>query len=253
MRILLTNDDGIHAPGLKVLEKIAKEISKDSWVVAPEAEQSGVAHSLTLHVPVRTRKISSRRYAVTGTPTDCVLLASHVIVPQKKERIGLVLSGVNGGSNVGDDVTYSGTVAGAMEGALLGLPSIALSQLPTKDFHFHWETAVEYAPAIIRKLMRKGWPQNTLMNVNFPACKPKEVKGIRVAAQGKRVMNVGLHPRIDPKNRPYFWIGGERENTAPAGVDVSVLDGGYITITPLRLDLTDYGTLDGMQAEFRAD
>ncbi len=246
-RILLTNDDGIHAPGLKALERIAKELSNDIWIVAPETEQSGVAHSLSLHTPVRTRKITARRHAVTGTPTDCVLLAKQAIVPAKKP-IELVLSGVNRGSNVGDDITYSGTVAGAMEGALLGIPSIALSLLPGKEERFYWETAVARAPALIHECIALGWPKNTLININFPACTPEQVKGVRVAPQGKRVMSVGLHPRVDPKNRPYFWIGGERENTSAPNVDVSLLDEGYITVTPLTLDLTDHATLKTFRA-----
>ncbi len=246
-RILLTNDDGIHAEGLDALERITQELSKDIWVVAPETEQSGVAHSLTLHAPVRMRKITDRKHAVTGTPTDCVLLAKKVILPQDKP-ISLVLSGVNKGSNVGDDVTYSGTVAGAMEGALLGIPSIALSQLPDEEDCLHWETAIAHAPALIQRLFIAGWPTHSLININFPACPPKNVRGVRLAPQGKRVVSVNLHSRLDPKKRPYFWLGGERENTSAPNVDISLLDEGYITVTPLKLDLTDYETLGALQS-----
>ena len=225
MRILVTNDDGINAPGLAVLERIARSLSKDVWVVAPESEQSGAAHSLTLSLPVRVRKISAQRYAVSGTPTDCVLLALKEIIPSAsclvpralygnkslhkaqstnhKTRINLVLSGVNSGSNVGDDVTYSGTVAAAMEGTLLGVPSMALSQAGINE-KLHWLTAERHAPALIKKLMALQWPGNTLININFPDCPPAGVKGIRVCPQGKRVVNVALSERLDPKGRPLF-------------------------------------------------
>ena len=254
-RILVTNDDGIHAPGLKVLERIARSISKDVWVVAPEMEQSGAAHSLTLHVPVRVRKISARRYAVSGTPTDCVLLALQEILPNANGKkphgslaFDLVLSGVNRSSNVGDDVTYSGTVAAAMEGTVLGVPSIALSQACGDYEKVHWPTAERHAPAIIKKLIAAGWPKNTLINVNFPDCAPGKVKGIKVCKQGKRLVSVGLSERFDPKGRPYFWIGGARENkTDEPGVDVDLLEAGHITITPLTMDLTDYKTMEKLQ------
>lgn len=249
MRILLTNDDGINAPGLKILEQIAQALSDDIWVVAPETEQSGVAHSLTLHAPVRVRKITERRYAISGTPTDCVLLALREIIPAA-DKVDLVLSGVNIGSNVGDDVTYSGTVAGAMEGTILGVPSIALSQLYDENSQSPWQAALDHAPALIKKLMAAGWPGNTLVNVNFPK---DSVKGVRVCAQGKRLLNINLTGRVDPKGRPYFWLGGEREDTADKpDVDIEWLGKGYITITPLRLDLTDYSTLEHMRASFDA-
>lgn len=244
MRILVTNDDGIHAPGLEVLERIARNLSSDVWVVAPEAEQSGASHSLTLHLPLRVREISKQRYAVSGTPTDCVLLGIKEIIKDKKP-VDLVLSGVNRGSNVGDDVTYSGTVAGAMEGAMLGVKSIALSLLCEDMAKAKWETAEKHAPDVIKKLIAAGWPDNTLINVNFPNCAPSAVKGVQLCPQGKRAMNVALAERIDPKGRPYFWLGGERENKGDRpGVDIEVLGQGYITVTPLHLDLTDYKTLE---------
>lgn len=261
MRILITNDDGINAEGLVVLERIARTLSKDIWVAAPEAEQSGAAHSLTLHIPVRVRKIAPKRFAVSGTPTDCVLLALCEIIRAKKKRaarsgphlpqiagVGLVLSGVNRGSNVGDDVTYSGTVAAAMEGAILGVPSIALSQLFDDREKVRWDTVEQHAPALIRKLMRTGWPKNTLINVNFPDCAPNKVRGVKICPQGKRLVNVALSERVDPKGRPYYWIGGERQNTADKpDVDIVFLEKGYITVTPLCLDLTDYKTIDSLR------
>lgn len=251
MRILVSNDDGIHAPGLEVLERIAAKLSKDVWVAAPETEQSGAGHSLTLSLPVRVRKITPRRFAISGTPTDSVLLALHEVIPAKrggKHNVELVLSGVNRGSNVGDDVTYSGTVAAAMEGTILGVPSIALSQLYDDRDDVPWETAEKFAPDLIRKLLKTGWPNGTLININFPNCKPAKVKGVRVCAQGKRIVQIGLSERVDPKGRPYYWIGGERNDRADRkDVDVELLNRGYITVTPLCLDLTDYKAMDVMQ------
>lgn len=243
-RILVTNDDGINADGLAVLERIALTMSKDVWVVAPELEQSGAGHSLTLHVPVRVRKIGPRRFAVSGTPTDCVLLALQEIIPAKK-KASLILSGVNRGSNAGDDVTYSGTVAAAMEGTILEVPSIAVSQACKDRDAIDWKMVEQRAPAIIRKLVAAGWPANTLINLNFPDCKPGKVRGVRVCPQGKRLVSVTLSERVDPKGRPYFWIGGDRDNTADRpGVDIDLLEAGYITVTPICMDMTDYKTLD---------
>lgn len=247
-RILVTNDDGIHARGLSVLEGIARELSDDVWVVAPETEQSGAGHSLTLHLPVRVREAGPKRYAVSGTPTDCVLLALKQIIPVKRKPVDLVLSGVNSGSNVGDDVTYSGTVAAAMEGTILDVPSIALSLLTEDDTPARWETAARFAPALIRKLLATGWPAHTLINLNFPNCAPGKVKGVKVCAQGQRRISVKLSGRVDPKGRPYYWLGGERDNTPETpGVDIDYLHGGYVTVTPICMDMTDYQALEAIR------
>lgn len=258
-RILVTNDDGISAEGLGVLESIARTLSDDVWVVAPEQEQSGVAHSLTLHLPVRLRQISEKRFAVTGTPTDCVLLAIQEVLPKHGGKgkaakpFDLVLSGVNRGSNAGDDVTYSGTVAAAMEGTVLGVPSMALSQLCEDRDNPRWEVAEKFAPKIISALVDAGWPANNLININFPDCAPDEVKDICLCPQGKRNVGVALTGRMDVKNRPYFWIGGERDNTADRpGVDIDLLYSGYVTITPLCMDLTDYKTMEDLRPAMRA-
>jgi 5'-nucleotidase len=250
-RILVTNDDGINADGLTVLERIANKLSKDVWVVAPELEQSGAAHSLTVHLPVRLRKLSARRFAVSGTPTDCVLLATQVAIPVKQKKIDLVLSGINRGSNVGDDVTYSGTIAAAMEATMLEIPSIAMSQLGEDWDKIRWETAEQHAPKLIKKLIGIGWPKNTLINLNFPNCAPAKVRGIKLCPQGKRLMRVNLSARIDPKGRPYYWIGGERDDRpARPGVDIDWLEKGYITVTPINMDLTDYKTLETIRKSF---
>jgi 5'-nucleotidase len=247
-RILVTNDDGINAEGLRVLERVANKLAKDVWVVAPEQEQSGAGHSLTLHLPVRLRKIDARHFAVSGTPTDCVLVALQQAIPVKKKPVKLILSGINRGSNAADDVTYSGTVAAAMEGTILNVPSIALSQLCEDREKPLWKTAEQYAPDLIKKVVAAGWPSNTLININFPDCLPAKVKGIRLCPLGKRRVGVALSERVDLKGRPYFWLGGDRDNTADKpGVDIDFLHTGYITITPLSMDLTDHKTMERMQ------
>lgn len=245
-RILLTNDDGINADGLRSLEKIARELSNDVWIVAPEQEQSGAGHSLTLHVPVRLRKIEEKRYAVSGTPTDCVMIAVKQIL--SKQKFDLILSGVNRGSNAADDITYSGTVAGAMEGTVLDIPSVALSLLYDDPERVQWKTAESHAPALIRTLVNEGWPKDTFINLNFPDLPPEQVKGVKVCPQGKRLVSVALSERMDPKGRPYFWIGGAREDTPDReGVDIDWLNKGYITVTPLRMEMTDYKVLDRLR------
>ena len=248
-RILVTNDDGINADGLQVLESVAAQLSKDVWTVAPEQEQSGAGHSLTLHLPVRLREVGKKRYAVSGTPTDCVLLALKEVMPKTKQP-GLILSGINRGSNAADDVTYSGTIAAAMEGTILNVPSIALSQLCHDRNEIDWKTAKHYAPDLIRRIVKAGWPATTLININFPELTPGKVKGIRVCPQGKRKVGISIAGRQDPKGRPYYWLGGERDNTADKpGVDVDLLYKGYITITPISMEMTDYKTMEKLAVE----
>jgi 5'-nucleotidase len=240
LRILVTNDDGIHAPGLKALEKIARKLSSDVWVVAPEEEQSGSAHSLSLANPLRVRKLSARKYAVRGTPSDCVLMAiRHIMMDTPPD---LVLSGVNRGQNIADDVTYSGTIAAAMEGTQLGVPSIALSQAFGFSGHANvkWATAEHFAPEIIEKLVAAGWPEEVLINVNFPDVVPASVTGIEVTRQGKRDQSlVRVEERIDARNNPYYWLGFERIlSNPPQGTDLRAIYEGRISITPLHMDLT---------------
>ena len=208
MRILVTNDDGIHAPGLAVAETIARALCDDVWVVAPETEQSGASHSLTLSMPLRLRQAGDQRYAVTGTPTDCVMMAcAHIM---KDAAPTLILSGVNRGTNLADDVTYSGTIAGAMEGCALGIPSIALSQSYgwNDSSVVQWDCAEVQGPPLIRKLVAMGWPGDVLINVNFPDAPASEVQGIDICAQGKRdLQTTALDRRIDARGNPYFWVG----------------------------------------------
>lgn len=236
-RILLTNDDGIAAPGLKVLERIARELSHDVWVVAPELEQSGAGHSLTLRRPLRIRKLGRRRFAVDGTPTDAVLLAVKQIM--KEQRPTLVLSGVNRGGNLGEDVTYSGTIAAAMEATLLGVPALALSLETEQGKPYHWETAAQHGPRVIRQLCAAGWPANVFINVNFPNLPPERVGAVQIARQGRRKLGDELGERLDLRGEHYYWIGPMRteESTQP-GTDLAAVNDGNISVTPLHLDLT---------------
>lgn len=253
MRILVTNDDGVDAPGIAALERIARKLSSDVWVVAPALEQSGAGHSLTLHTPLRIYPKDKRRFAVAGTPTDSVALAVKEILREHKPD--LVLSGVNAGSNLGEDVTYSGTVAAAMEGTLLDIPSIAISQTYTSDkSSIRWETAEHYIPGLVVKLMEKGIPHNSLININIPDLSIEQVNGIKVTPQGKRKLGDNIVSRLDPEGRPYYWIGGVRnEDKEHAETDLAALRNGYITITPLYLDLTYYSVLQSFDELFTCD
>jgi len=241
MRILLTNDDGIHAQGLKLLESIARELSDDVTVVAPESDQSGVAHSLSLSDPLRLREIGPRHFALKGTPTDCVIMGVRHILDDAPD---LVLSGVNRGQNVAEDVTYSGTIAGAIEGTILGIASIALSQaygVSTRQ-HPHWDTALRHGPDLIRRLLAEGMPRDVMVNVNFPDCAPDAVKGIAVTMQGKRDQELlRIEARHDGRGNPYYWlVFARREQQEPrGGTDLSAVADNRIAVTPLRLDLTD--------------
>lgn len=255
MRILCTNDDGIHAPGLKVIEEIARQISDDVWVVAPELDQSGVSHSLSLNDPLRLREVSERHYAVRGTPTDCVIMGSrHIMGDQKPD---LVLSGVNRGRNVAEDVVYSGTIAGALEGTILGLPSFALSQefsIETRSKPL-WDTALKYGADVIRNVMKLGVPRDTVINVNFPACIPDEVKGVVVTRQGKRNQGfLRVDGRHDGRGNPYYWIGFERlavVDVPAEGTDLAALAGNFVSVTPLRLDRTDVAFSEKLTTVFK--
>ncbi len=247
MRILITNDDGIHAPGLAVLERIARTLTDDVIVIAPETDQSGVAHSLSLSDPVRLREAAEGRYAIKGTPTDCVIMGVRSILAEG--RPDLVLSGVNRGQNVAEDVTYSGTIAAAMEGTLLGIPSIALSQAygPQSGREgIHWACAEAHAPDLIRKILGQGIPEGILVNLNFPDCIASEVTGVEVTSQGKRDSGlIRVDEREDGRGNPYFWIAFSRGRHTPAeGSDLHALASRRISLTPLRLDLTDVATRD---------
>lgn len=250
LRILVTNDDGIHAPGLQVLIRIAQKLSKDVWVAAPEEEQSGSAHSLSLANPIRIRRLGARKFAVKGTPSDCVLMAVRHIIKDKQPD--LILSGVNRGQNIADDVTYSGTIAAAMEGTQLGIPSIALSQAFGfgESRQVKWSTAEHFAPGIVEKLVAAGWPVDVLINVNFPDVLPQSVKGVEVTAQGKRDQSlVRVEERIDARANPYYWLGFERVlSNPPKGTDLHAIYNGMISVSPLHMNLTHARTRSALVA-----
>ncbi len=245
MRILLTNDDGIHAPGLEVLEAIARTFSDDIWIVAPAEEQSGAGHSLTLGSPVRLRQYNERRFAVLGTPTDAVTMALRKVMPSPPD---LILSGVNRGANLGDDVTYSGTVSAAIEGALAGIRSIALSQVYAKE---GMGDAVPFAAAeawgakVIAPLLGVPFAPRTLVNVNFPAIPADQVLGIRVVRQGFHDYARGsVVEGTDPRGYRYFWFGLHGiEHTPGHASDLEAIQDGYVSVTPLQLDLTHDASL----------
>ena len=246
MRILVTNDDGIHAPGLAVAENIARALSDDVWVVAPESEQSGASHSLTLTMPLRLRQISERRYAVSGTPTDCVMMGClHLL---KENPPTLILSGVNWGSNLADDVTYSGTIAGAMEGCALGIASVALSQAGDEESreNIDWSPGEVHGPDLLRQLLKAGWPDGTLLNVNFPSGPAAAVKGWALVPQGRYdLQSTEVEERRDARNRAYYWIGlRRRRSSPPEGTDLGAVYGGKISVTPLHMNLTETAVLE---------
>lgn len=245
MRILLTNDDGIHAEGLAVLERIARTLSDDVWIVAPESDQSGLAHSLTISEPLRLRKVADKRFALRGTPTDCVIMAVREVLDRKPD---LVLSGVNAGGNLADDVTYSGTVAGAIEGTLQGVRSIALSQIYEYDNGgrmIPWEVAETLGPKLLAQLIEADLPDGTFLNVNFPRCAPSEVQGIEVTSQGKLDFGLEVEQRADGRGFPYYWLRfGDRGSRFREGTDLQAIKANKISVTPLKLDMTDYAAQD---------
>lgn len=250
MRILITNDDGIHAKGLEILKAIALGLSPDVWTVAPETNQSGTSHSMTLHSPLRLRKIDDRTFAVAGTPTDCVIMAVRHLL--KDEPPTLILSGINHGSNLADDITYSGTIAAAMEGTILGIRSIALSLMwgyEDGGRRAIWDTPLAHAPALIAKLIAEKWRPGSLINVNFPDVAPGDVAGIAVTRQGVRdATMLNIDSRTDPWGTPYFWFGFERrKSTLVDGTDLAAMAENKISVTPLSLDLTDAAALADLE------
>ncbi|WP_020178460.1 5'/3'-nucleotidase SurE [Methylopila sp. M107] len=254
MRLLLTNDDGINAPGLAALEEIAREISDDVWIVAPEADQSGASHSISISDPLRLRELGDKRFAVRGTPSDCVIMGVRHVLGEK--RPDLVLSGVNRGQNVAEDVTYSGTIAGAIEGTILGVRSIALSQnlnREREDLDDPFAVARSFGADVVRRILKAGeFGRDRLVNVNFPGCLPGEVKGIEITHQGQRDQELlKIERRVDGRGNPYFWIiFGQAEYKAVEGADLAAIRSGRISVTPLKIDLTDEVLVDRLKAAF---
>ena len=238
MRILVSNDDGIRARGIESLEKIARELSDDVWVVAPQEEQSGAARALTLAHPLRVRKYNDRRYSVTGTPSDAVLMGVTQIL--KDNKPDLILSGVNNGQNLAEDVTVSGTVAAAFQGMSLGIPSIALSLSRFDRAGAIWETPEKFGAEIVRDLLKTGWPEEVVININFPDCAPEKVGGIEISRQGHRsAYQFFIEERQDLRGGSYYWYGYTGElSDPPSGTDLHAIYNNKISITPLHLALT---------------
>lgn len=253
MRILLTNDDGYHAPGLKVLENIAARFSDDVWVVAPADEQSGAGHSLTLTRPIRVRRHGDKRFAVAGTPTDAVMMALTRIMADAPPD--LILSGVNRGANLAEDVTYSGTVSAAMEGALAGVRSIALSQAYDRDTPRDAEgfgAAAAWGERVLRPLIDAPLAPRSLVNVNFPARAADAVRGIKVVQQGLRDYGrLRIVTNRDPRGNEYHWFAlGPAVETPAHSTDLEAIADGYVAVTPLHLDLTHHPSLAMLGAAY---
>lgn len=255
MRILITNDDGINAPGLAVLHQIATALSDDVWTVAPAFEQSGVAHCISFTKPMQISQLGPRRFAAEGSPADCVLAGLHHVL--KDGRPDLVLSGVNRGNNSAENALYSGTLGGAMEAALQGIPAIALSQyygIENRDLENPFEAAAQHGEAVVHAILnaniaKDGEDYPLFYNVNFPPVAAQDVKGIRASAQGRRPnVNFTTLDHDAPNGRKFLWItgGDQRVATAPT-TDAAVNLDGYISVTPMRADLTDHTALAALQ------
>jgi len=238
MIILLSNDDGIHSEGLLALEESVRHVG-EIYTVAPDRAQSSMSHALTLHRPLRVHDLGARRLSVDGTPVDCVKLALTGLLPVRPE---LVISGINKGPNLGDDIIYSGTVSAAIEGALLGIPAIAVSLVTFKDFDFR--AAAEFTATLIQRIAERDIPPKTLLNVNVPPIPKRDLKGWRVTRMGKRHYSENIVERVDPRGVKYYWVGGDDLGFSnDDGTDCQTVHEGYISVTPLQVDLTDYKLL----------
>lgn len=241
-KILITNDDGYHSEGIEALKSAMSEIG-EIYTVAPTQEQSGASHSLTLSRPLRIRQIEERHWAVDGTPSDCITIALNRILPSEL-RPDICVSGINHGANLGDDATYSGTVAGAMEATILGVPGIAFSLAASRDLDF--SECLSVAKNVVLRALDEGLPDFTLLNVNIPKGIPK---GTRVTKQGFKTARPVISEHIDPRGKPYYWIGEQRSGFRPdGGTDFEAIDGGYVSVTPMRADLTNYGVIEQLKS-----
>ncbi len=249
-RVLLVNDDGIDAPGLVMLERLVRTITDDIWVVAPDEERSGAGHSFSTTLPVRVKQRDERHFAVKGTPTDCALLAIYELI--EGARPDVLISGINRGPNVAEDITYSGTASAAMEGALLGIPAIALSQFFRPPAPVQWEAAELYAVDVIERLLCFDWSPGMFINVNFPECAASEVAGMRITSQGQRPPGAFIpERRVDARHIPYYWVrimlpdGGHAH-----GNDLQAMLDREISITPMQLDMTMRSAMPKLEALF---
>ncbi|MEW5703275.1 MAG: 5'/3'-nucleotidase SurE [Pseudomonadota bacterium] len=243
-RILITNDDGIEAPGIKTLERVALGLSDDVWVVAPDRDKTGAGHSVTIRTPIHVREVSPRHFAVEGTPTDCVLLGYKELLADRKPD--LILSGINPGNNMAENITYSGTISAAIEGTLLGMRSIAWSLARSKPIH--WETAERFAPDIIRKVVSIPWSSHVLINVNIPGLAPDAITGVRATRQGRSKFGEAIRKDVDPFGEDIYWI---LETYRPAentpGTDLEAIREGAISVCPLSLNLTHEPTVEKLK------
>lgn len=249
MRILITNDDGARADGIRLLEEIARTLTDDVWVVAPEFDQSGVSHAISLHEPLRIHEEDERRFFVRGTPADCVVLGVEHIMDRKPD---LILSGINRGGNIADSIAYSGTVGAAMTGLLVGVRAIALSQF-FQGTTIHWETARRFAGPLVQRLYELDWPRPIAPNINFPACPPDEVTGLAICRPGHGLIGgVNVEHRVDIRGLSYHWLQFRRERDAPEDPDCDYehLLAGKITLTPLRPDRHAEGDWQAFAREY---
>lgn len=248
-RVLLTNDDGIDAPGIKLLENVAITLAREVWVVAPERDQSGVSHSLSLHDALRVSDEGPRRFRVSGTPGDCVVIAVQELMNER--RPDLILSGVNRGSNLGVETVFSGTVGAAMTGMLLGFKSIALSQALTPPNPVSWDTSSAFASSVIRRLARMEWPEDCCLNVNFPELLPAATTSIEFTEQGPGLMQgLNVSKRTDLRNNEYYWLNFRRGPVLnPPGSETAVVLGGGISVTPLQFERTNWKALSSLGAD----
>lgn len=245
-RVLLTNDDGIEAPGLALLEKLIAPLVRELWVVAPRYEQSATSHALTIHSPLRVQDLGPRRKAVSGTPTDATLLALRHIMPEAPD---LVLSGINRGGNIGGDVLYSGTVGAAMEAALLGVRAVAFSQNKVPHHEARWQTSEAHLVSVLQQVLKNEWPTDVIVNVNFPDVEPGDVAGVKVVPQGRRKPGGRLVLGTDPRGDGFVWVSTEKEQAySTPGTDEDLIEKGWITVTPLGCDLTSQADMPALKA-----
>jgi 5'-nucleotidase len=241
MVILVTNDDGVHSPGLIALFKVMKELG-DAYIVAPDRERSAVGHALTLHRPLRVEELRERVYAINGTPTDAVVIGVNKVLPEKP---GLVVSGINRGGNLGDDITYSGTVSAAIEGTILSIPSLAVSVHGDKNCHF--ESAAFYALKVAKYIVARQLPYDTFLNVNVPNLPKGQIRGIKITRQGKRIYSNSIAEVLSPRGEKHFWIGGGVPYWEHGeDIDITAVEEGFVSVTPVHLDFTNHNALRSM-------
>ena len=247
-RILITNDDGIHAPGLGVLLEVAQSLAEEVWVVAPDNDQSGISHALSLHHPLRVSRYGGRRYSVSGTPADCVAMAVCQLMDHPPQ---LLLSGINHGANLGVETVFSGTVGAAMAGLLLGIPSIALSQTFTRRETIRWETARQLAGGVIRQLLAAGWDSTACLNVNFPDVPADQALPMEITSQGTgRMESLQITGRTDLREQGYFWLSIDRHDRPDEdGTETAVIAKGGISVTPLRFERTEPGVAEKLRRQ----